>query len=149
MAEEEVQVDPLALEDPLNSSTNTSPTLPYSSNSPGPFPPLPVHPATDSPIRVSPLIIAIGDSPSNSSPVQESIGHNSPAPVPSTSPVPTSSQIFTLIPSNWVTYPSSNPLHTSHPSSSIPLPGPIVFPGGPLNSLTLGPHFLGPVPSLL
>ena len=121
MAEEEVQVDPQALEDPLNSSTNTSPTLPYSSNSPGPFPPSPVHPATDSPIRVSPLIIAIDDSPSN----------NSPIPVPSTSPVSTSSQIFTFIPPSQFTDPSNNSLHTSHPSSSIPPTGPIVFTGSP------------------
>ena len=130
-AEEEDPVDLQAPEDLLNSSTNTNPTLPYSSNSPGPFPPSPVHPATDSPIRVSPLIIAIGDSPSNNSPIQESTGHNSPAPVPSTSPVPTSSLIFTLIPSSQVTDPSNSSLYTSHPSSSIPFTGPIVFPGGP------------------
>ena len=102
-----------------------------------------MHPATDSPIRVSPLIIAIGVSPSNSSPVQESTGHNSPAPVPSTSPVLTSSQIFTLIPSNQVTDPSSNPLHTSHPSSSISLIGPIVFPGGPPEFPYLGAPLSG------
>ena len=130
-AEEEDQVGLQAPEDPHDSSTNTSPTLPYSSNSPRPFPPLPVHPATDSPIRVSPLFIAIGNSSSNNSPIQGSVGHNSPAPVLSTSPVPTFSQIFTSIPSSQITGPSNNLLHTPHLSSSFPLTGPIVFPGGP------------------
>ena len=144
-AEEEDQVDLQAPEDPHDSSTNTSPTLPYSSNSPGPFPPSPAYPATDSPIRVSPLFIAIGNSPSNNSPIQGSVGHISPAPVPSTSPVPTSSQIFTSIPSSQVTDPSNSPLHTSHLSSSFPLTGPIVFPGGPLEFPFLGVPLLGPV----
>ena len=124
-------MDLQAPEDPHDSSANTSPTLPYSSNSPGPFPPSPVHPATDSPIRVSPLFIAIGNSPSNNSPIQGSVEHNSPAPVPSTSPVPISSQLFTSIPSSQIADPSNDPLHTSHLSSSIPLTGPIVFPGVP------------------
>ena len=127
-AEEEDQVGPQAPEDPHDSSANTSPTLPYSSNSPRPFPPSPVHSVTDSPIRVSPLFIAISNSSNNNSPIQGSIGHNSPAPVPSTSLVPTSSQIFTFIPSSQITDPSNNLLHFS---SSFPLTGPIVFPGGP------------------
>ena len=130
-AEEEDQVGLQAPEDPHDSSTNTSPTLPYSSNSPRPFPPSPVHSVTDSPIRVSPLFIAISNSSNNNSPIQGSVGHNSPAPVLSTYPVPTSSQIFTSIPSSQITDPSNNPLHTSHLSSSFPLTGPIVFPGGP------------------
>ena len=130
-AEEEDQVGLQAPEDPHDSSTNTSVTLPYSSNSPRPFPPSPAHPATDSPIRVSPLFIAISNSSSNNSPIQGSVGHNSSAPVPSTSPVPTFSQIFTSIPSSQITGPSNNLLHTPHFSSSFPLTGPIVFPGGP------------------
>ena len=130
-AEEEDQVGPQAPEDPHDSSTSTSPTLPYSSNSPRPFPPSPVHSVTDSPIRVSPLFIAINNSFNNNSPIQGSIGHNSPAPVPSTSPVATSFQIFTSIPSSQITDPSNNLLHTSHLPSSFPLTGPIVFPGGP------------------
>ena len=129
--EEEDQVGLQAPEDSHDSSTDTCPTLPYSSNSPRPFPPSPVHSVTDSPIRVSPLFIAISNSSSNNFPIQGSVGYNSPAPVPSTSPVPTSSQIFTPIPSNQITDASNNPLHTSHLSSSFPLTGPIVFPGGP------------------
>ena len=96
-AEEEDQVGPQAPEDPHNSSTDTCLTFPYSSNSPGPFLPSPVHPAANSPIRVSPLFITISNPSSNNSPIQGSIGHNSPAPVPSISPVPTSSQLSTSI----------------------------------------------------
>ena len=130
-AEEEDQVGLQAPEDSHDSSTDTCPTLPYSSNSPRPFPPSPVHSVTDSPIRVSPLFIAISNYSSNNSPIEGSVGHNSPAPVPSTYPVPTSSQIFTSIPSSQITGPSNNLLHTPHFSSSFPLTGPIVFPGGP------------------
>ena len=52
-AEEEDQVGLQAPENPHDSSTDTCLTFPYSSNSPRPFPPSPVHPVTDSPIRVS------------------------------------------------------------------------------------------------
>ena len=67
-AEEEDQVGLQAPEDPHDSSTDTCLTFPYSSNSPRPFPPSPVHPVTDSPIRVSPLFIATSNSSSNNSP---------------------------------------------------------------------------------
>ena len=132
-AEEEDQVGLQAPEDPHDSSTDTCPTLPYSSNSPRPFPPSPVHSVTDSPIRVSPLFTATSNSSSNNSPIQRSIGHNSPvpAPAPSTSPVPTSSQTFTSIPSSQITGPSNNPFYTPYFSSSFPHTGPIVFPGCP------------------
>ena len=56
--EEEDQVGPQAPEDPHDSSTDSCLTFPYSSNSPRPFPPSPVHSVTDSPLRVSPLFIA-------------------------------------------------------------------------------------------
>ena len=130
-AEEEDQVGLQAPEDSHDSSTDTCPTLPYSSNSPRPFPPSPVHSVTDSPIRVSPLFMATNTSSSDNSAIHRSIGHNSPTPAPSTSPVLTFSQIFTSIPSSQITGPSNNLLHTPHLSSSFPLTGPIVFPGGP------------------
>ena len=57
--EEEDQVGPPAPEDSHDSSTDTCLTFPYRSNSPRPFPPSPVHSVTDSPIRVSPLFIAL------------------------------------------------------------------------------------------
>ena len=48
-AEEEDQVGPQAQENPHDSSTDSCLTFPYSSNSPRPFPPSPVHSVTDSP----------------------------------------------------------------------------------------------------
>ena len=57
-AEQEDQVGPQAQEDSHNSSTDSCLTFPYSSNSPRPFPPSPVHSVTDFPKRVSPLLIA-------------------------------------------------------------------------------------------
>ena len=131
-AEEEDQVGLQAPEDPHDSSTDTCLTFPYSSNSPRPFPPSPVHPVTDSPIRVSSLFIAISNSSSN----------NSPAPASSTPPVPTSSQTFTSIPPTQTTNPSNNPFYTPYFSSSFPHTGPIVFPGGPPEF----PYFGVPLP---
>ena len=130
-AEEEDQVGLQAPEDSHDSSTDTCPTLPYSSNSPRPFPPSPVHSVTDSPIRVSPLFIATNNSSSDNSAIHRSIDHNSPTLAPSTSPVLTFSQIFASIPSSKITGPSNNLLHSPRLSSSFPLTGPIVFPGGP------------------
>ena len=60
-AEEGDQVGPQAQEDFNDSSTDSCLNFPYSSNSPRPFPPSPVHSVTDSPIRVSPLFIATGN----------------------------------------------------------------------------------------
>ena len=61
-AEEEDQVGLQAPKDPHDSSTDTCLAFPYSSDSPRPFPPSPVHPVTDSPIRVSPLFIVTSNS---------------------------------------------------------------------------------------
>ena len=138
ITEEEDQVGPQAPEDPHDSSTDSCLTFPYSSNSPRPFPPSPVHSVTDSPIRVSPLFIAT----SNNSPVHRSIDHYSPAP---TSPLLKSSQTFTSIPSSQITDPFNNPFYTPYFSSSFPQTGPIVFLGVLLNFLILESHFLGPV----
>ena len=127
ITKEEDQVGPQAPEVPHDSSTDSCLTFPYSSNSPRPFPPSPVHSVTDSPIRVSPLFIAT----SNNSPVHRSIDHYSPVPATSTSPISTSSQIFTSIPSSQITDPVNNPFYTPYFSSSFPQTGPIVFPGSP------------------
>ena len=140
-AKEEDQVGPQAQEDFYNSSTDSCLTFPYSSNSPRPFPPSPVHSVTDSPIRVSPLFIAT----SNNSPVHRSIDHYSPVPAASTSSISTSSQTFTSIPPSQITDPFNNPFYTPYFSSSFPQTGPIVFPGVLLNFLTLESHLLGPV----
>ena len=53
-AEEEDQVGPQTQESPHDSSTDSCSTFPYSSNSPRPFPPSPVHSVSDSPKGVSP-----------------------------------------------------------------------------------------------
>ena len=142
---EEDQVGLQAPEDPHDSSTDTCLTFPYSSDSPRSFPPSPVHPVTDSPIRVSPLLIVTSNSSSNNSPIHRSTDHNSPTPASSTPPVLTFSQTFTSIPPIQTTNPSNNPFYTPYFSSSFPHTGPIVFPGSPPVFLTLGSHFLGPV----
>ena len=68
---------------------------------------------------------------SNNSPVHRSIDHYSPVPASSTSPVLTSSETFTSIPSSQITGPFNNPFYTPYFSSSFPHTGPIVFPGDP------------------
>ena len=120
-AEEEHQVDLQAPEDPHDSSTDTCPTFPYSSDSPRPFPPSPVHTVTDSPIRVSPLTIVTNNSS----------GDDSPIPTSSTPPVLTFSQTSTSLPSIQTTNSPNNPFYSSYFSSSFPHTGPIVFPGSP------------------
>ena len=128
------EVDQVGLQAPENhhdSSTDTYPTFPYSLNSPRPFPPSPVHPVIDSPIRISPLFIATSNSSSNDSPIHKSIGHNSPVPALSTPPVLSSSQTFTSTLSIQTTNSFNSPFYTSYFSSSFPLTGPIVFPGSP------------------
>ena len=91
-SEEEDQVGLQAPEDPHDSSTDTCLTFPYSSDSPRPFPPSPVHPVTDSPIRVSPLTIVTNSPSGDDSPIHRSSGHNSPTSTSSTPPVLTFSQ---------------------------------------------------------
>ena len=141
-AEEEDQVGLQAPENPHDSSTDTCLTFPYSSNSPRPFPPSPVHSVTDSPIRGSPLFIATSNSSSNNSPVHRPIGHNSPAPASSSPPIPISSQTFISILPAQTSNSSNNPFHAPYFSSSFPHTGPIVFPGGRPEF----PHFRAPLP---
>ena len=136
-AEEEDQVGPQAPENPHDSSTDTCPTFPYSSNSPRPFPPSPVHTVTDSPIRIS-LLTIVTDNPSDDdsptpilSPIHRSSGHNSSTPTSSIPPVLTFSQTSTSLPSIQTTNPPNNPFYSPYFSSSFPHSGPIVFPGGP------------------
>ena len=94
-AEEEDQVDPQAQENPHDSSTDSCLTFPYSSNSPRPFPPSPVHSVTDSPKRVSPLPIATSNPSSDNSAIHSPIVHNLPTPVLSTLPISIPSQTST------------------------------------------------------
>ena len=110
--EEEAQVGPQAQESPHDSSTDSCLTFPYSSDSPRPFPPSPVHSVSESPKRVSPLPIATSNPPSDNSAVHSPIVHNLPTPVLST-------------------LPYNTPPYFSFSSSSFPQLGPIVFPGSP------------------
>ena len=129
--EEEDQVGPQAPEDPHNSSTDSCLTFPYSSNSPRPFPPSPVHSVTDSPIRVSPLFIATSNPSSDNSAIHSPTGHNLPTLALSTPPISIPSQTFTSILFAHTTNSYNNPLYTPYSSSSFPQTGPIVFPGSP------------------
>ena len=130
-AEEEDQVDPQAQENPHDSSTDSCLTFPYSSNSPRPFPPSPVHSVTDSPKRVSPLPIATSNPSRDNSAIHSPIVHNFPTPVLSTLPISISSQTFTSALFTPTTVSYNTPLYTPYSSNPFPQTGPIVFPGSP------------------
>ena len=128
-AEEEDQVGPQTQESPHDSSTDSCLTFPYSSNSPRPFPPSPVHSVSDSPKRVSPLPIATSNPSSDNSAIHSPIVHNLPTPVLSTLPISIPSQTFTPIIFTPTTNSYNTPPYFPFSSSSFPQPGPIVFPG--------------------
>ena len=128
---EEDPVGPQAQEDFHNSSTDSCLTFPYSSNSPSPFPPSPVHSVTDSPKRVSPLPIATSNPSSDNSAIHSLIVHNFPNPVLSTLPISIPSQTFTSVLFAPTTDSYNTPLYIPYSSSSLPQTGPIVFPGNP------------------
>ena len=128
-AEEEDPVGPQTQESPHDSSTDSCLTFPYSSNSPRPFPPSPVHSVSDSPKRVSPLPIATSNPSSDNSAIHSPIVHNLPTPVLSTLPISIPSQTFTPVLFTPTTNSYNTPPYFSFSSSSFPQPGPIVFPG--------------------
>ena len=130
-AEEEDQVGPQAQENFHNSLTDSCLIFPYSSNSPRPFPPSPVHPVTDSPKRISPLLIATSNPSNDNSALHSPIDHNFPTFTLSTLPISIPSQTFTSILFTPTTNSYNNPLYTPYSSSSFPQTGPIVFPGSP------------------
>ena len=129
--EEEDQVGPQTQESPHDSSTDSCLTFPYSSNSPRPFPPSPVHSVSDSPKRVSPLPIATSNPSSDNSAIHSPIVHNLPTPVLSTLPISIPSQTFTPVLFTPTTNSCNTPPYFPFSSSSFPQPGPIVFPGSP------------------
>ena len=128
-AEEEDQVGPQTQKSPCDSSTDSCLTFPYSSNSPRPFPPSPVHSVSDSPKRVSPLPIATSNPSSDNSAIHSPIVHNLPTPVLSTLPISIPSQTFTPVLFTPTTNSYNTPPYFPFSSSSFPQPGPIVFPG--------------------
>ena len=141
-AEEEDQVGPQAQENFHDSSTDSCLTFSYSSNSPRPFPPSPVHSVSDSPKRVSPLTIATSNPSSDNPAILSSIVHNLPTPVLSTLPISIPSQTFTSVLFAPTTDSYNTPLHTPYSSDSFPQTGPIVFPGSPPDF----PYFGTPLP---
>ena len=128
-AEEEDQVGPQTQESLHDSSTDSCLTFPYSSNSPRPFPPSPVHSVTDSPKGVSPLPIATSNPSSDNSAIHSPIVHNLPTPVLSTLPISIPSQTFTPVLFTPTINSYNTPPYFLFSSSSFPQPGPIVFPG--------------------
>ena len=129
--EEEDQVGPQAQESFHDSSTDSCLTFPYSSNSPRPFPPSPVHSVTDSPKRVSPLLIATSNLSSDNSAIHSPIVHNFPTPVLSTLSISIPSQTFTSVLFTPTTDSYNTPPYVPFSSSSFPQTGPIVFSGNP------------------
>ena len=129
--EEGAQVGPQAQESPHDSSTDSCLTFPYSSDSPRPFPPSPVHSVTDSPKDVPLLPIATSNPSSDNSVIHSPIVHNFPTPVLSTLPLSIPSQTFTSGLSTPTTDSYNTPPYIPFSSSSFPQPGPIVFPGSP------------------
>ena len=122
-AEEEDQVDPQAQESPHDSSTDSCPTLPYGSDSPGSSPPSPAPPVTVSPERVSSLFIATSNPSSNNSTIQSSATYNLPIPIPS--------QTFTSGASTSTTTSYNTSPHFPFSYNSFPQVSPIIFPGIP------------------
>ena len=130
-AEEEDQVGPQTQESPHDSSTDSCLTFPYSSNSPRPFPPSPVHSVSDSPKRVSPPPIATSNPSSDNSAIHSPIVHNLPTPVLSTLPISIPSPTFTPVLFTPTTNSYNTPPYFPFSSNSFPQTGPIVFPGSP------------------
>ena len=86
------QVDPQAQEVLHNSSTDSCLTFPYSSDSPRPFPPSPVHYVSVSPEGVSHLPIVTNNPPIDNVVTPSVTVHAPPIPIPSTIPIFRSSQ---------------------------------------------------------
>ena len=130
---------PQAQEDFLNSPTDSCLTFPYSSNSPRPFPPSPVHFVTVSPEGVSPLPITSSISPSDNAATHSSIIHTPPTPVPFTSPISMPSQTHPPFLLSPITSSYNAPLYLPYSPRSFPQAGPSVFP-------YFGPSFPNTVP---
>ena len=143
------QVHPQAQEVLHDSSTDSCLTFPYSSNSPTPFPPSPVHYVSVSPEGVSPLSTAT-DNPSIDNVVTHSaIVHTLPIPISSTIPISRSSQTHPSILLSPITSSQNTPLYPPYPPISFPQAGPSVFAEFLPSPLTLDLHFLTLFPCLL
>ena len=123
------QVDPQAQEVLHNSSTDSCLTFPYSSDSPRPFPPSPVHYVSVSPEGVSPLPIVTNNPPTDNVVAHNVTVHAPPIPIPSTIPILRSSQTHPSILLSPTTSSYSALLYPPYLPRSFPQAGPSVFTG--------------------
>ena len=122
-------MDPQAQEVLHDSSTDSCLTFPYSSNSPRPFPPSPVHYVSIPPEGVSPLPTATNNPSIDNVVTHSSIVHAPPIPIPSTIPISRSSQTHPSILLSPITSSYNAPLYPPYPPRSFPQAGPSVFAG--------------------
>ena len=143
------QVDPQAQEALHDSSTDSCLTFPYSSDSPRPFPPSPVHDVSAFPEGVSSLPTAINNPPIDNVVTHSAIVHAPPIPIPSTIPISRSSQTHPSILLSPITSSYNTPLYPPYLPRSFPQAGPSVFAGISSTSPYFGPSFPNafPMPS--
>ena len=122
-------MDPPTQEDPHDSSTDSYPTLPYSSNSPSPFPSSPTHFFTVSPDGVSPLPIAIDVSLSSNAVTHSAIADTPPTSILSTISTSRSFQSHPSILLTPISSPHNTSLYLPYPPSSFSQTSPSIFPG--------------------
>ena len=140
------QVDPQAQEVPHNSSTDSCLTFPYSSDSPRPFPPSPVHYVSVSPEGVSPLPIATNNPPTDNVVIHSATVHAPPIPIPTTVPISRSFQTHPSILLSPITSSYNAPLHPPYLPRFFPPVGPSIFAGISSIPPYLGPSFPNTVP---
>ena len=123
------QVDPQAQEVLHNSSTDSCLTFPYSSDSPRPFPPSPVHYVSVSPEGVSHLPIVTNNPPIDNVVTHSVSVHTPPIPIPSTIPIFRSSQTHSSILLSPTTSSYNTLLYPPYLPRSFSQAGPSVFAG--------------------
>ena len=139
-------MDPQAQEVLHDSSTDSCLTFPYSSNSPRPFPPSPVHYVSVSPEEVSPLPTATNNPPINNVVTHSSTVHAPSIPILSTLSISRSFQTHPSIPLSPTTSSYNAPLYPPYPPRSFPRAGPSVFAGVSSIPPYFGPSFPNTVP---
>ena len=135
------QVDPQTQEALHDSSTDSCLTFPYSSDSPRPFPPSPVHYVSVSPEEVSPLSTATNNPPIDN---VSSIVHAPPIPIPSTILISKFSQTHPSTLLFPITISYNTPLY---PPRSFPQAGPSAYAGISSIPPYFGPSFLNTAPT--
>ena len=139
-------MDPQAQEVLHNSSTDSCLTFPYSSNSPRPFPPSPVHYVSVSPEGVSPLPTAAINPPVDNVVTHSSTVHAPSISIPSTISISRSFQTHPSILLSPTTSSYNTPLYPPYSPRSFPRAGPSVFAGVSSIPPYFGPSFPNTVP---